>query len=228
MIEIPPSTLVKSNSVSASKRKQRSIAFWRLLRGVLFREKQSCVSRRAANQLSTNSIVFSSSLIKALAAVPKTPTILCAPKLNWSPKGKCPLPIFLVCSVLKKCHRKNSWLNRIGTRSRVITLDPWSSTSLRIYLNRANNHVLLSESSKTWLTTSHLLDTQVPLYCLGLNWSLMIKSKLTRSPLILGPGLGGVTITTAKATKAMTTPITRRAMAIPFQLRWLGVAATSS
>ena len=71
-------------------------------------------------------------------------------------------------------------------------------------------------------------EIQVPLKCLGLYLSRTMSSTLSRSPLILGPGLGGVTMTTARATRPMTAPMTRSAMAIPFQLRWLGVAATSS
>jgi len=49
-----------------------------------------------------------------------------------------------------------------------------------------------------------------------------------RFPRIRGPGSGGVMMTTASATKPMTAPMTKSAMAIPFQFRWLGVAATNS
>ena len=72
-------------------------------------------------------------------------------------------------------------------------------------------------------------DIHVPLRFLGLSlssWST--SSDATRLPLILGPGSGGVIMTTARATRPITAPMTSRAMAMPFQLRWDGVAATSS
>ena len=58
-----------------------------------------------------------------------------------------------------------------------------------------------------------------PLKNLGFN---LVSSSMTscsdnRSPLILGPVSGGVTITTAKATRPMTEAITSKAMAMPFQ-----------
>ncbi len=72
-------------------------------------------------------------------------------------------------------------------------------------------------------------DTQVPFNFLGLNLSGSTTSaSVNRAPRTLGPVSGGVMMTTARATRPMTAPMTRSAMAMPFQLRWLGVAATNS
>ena len=56
----------------------------------------------------------------------------------------------------------------------------------------------------------------------------MTSRNIIRRPLSRGPGSSGVTMCTANATIAMTDKITKMAMNMPFQFRWLGTAATNS
>ena len=73
-----------------------------------------------------------------------------------------------------------------------------------------------------------LPDIQVPLKYLAFNFPAKISFNSILLPESLGPGSGGVTTTTARATRPITDKITKIDIPIPFQFRWLGTAATSS
>ena len=73
-----------------------------------------------------------------------------------------------------------------------------------------------------------LPDIQVPLKYLGFKFPDKISFNSILLPESLGPGSGGVTTTTARATRPITDNITKIDMPIPFQLCWLGTAATNS
>ena len=73
-----------------------------------------------------------------------------------------------------------------------------------------------------------LPDIQVPLKYLGFRFPAKISFNSILLPESLGPGSGGVTTTTARATRPITDKITKIDIPIPFQLCWLGTAATNS
>ena len=73
-----------------------------------------------------------------------------------------------------------------------------------------------------------LPEIQVPLKYLGFKFPDKISFNSILLPESLGPGSGGVTTTTARATRPITDNITKIDMPIPFQLCWLGTAATNS
>ena len=73
-----------------------------------------------------------------------------------------------------------------------------------------------------------LPDIQVPLKYLGFSFPAKISFNSILLPESLGPGSGGVTTTTARATRPITDKITKIDIPIPFQLCWLGTAATNS
>ena len=78
------------------------------------------------------------------------------------------------------------------------------------------------------LVSCILPDIQVPLKYLGFKFSDKISFNSILLPESLGPGSGGVTTTTARATRPITDKITNKDIPIPFQLCWLGAAATNS
>ena len=73
-----------------------------------------------------------------------------------------------------------------------------------------------------------LPDIQVPFKYLGFRFPAKISFNSILLPESLGPGSGGVTMITDRATRPITDKITKIAIPIPFQFRWLGTAATNS
>ena len=73
-----------------------------------------------------------------------------------------------------------------------------------------------------------LPDIQVPFKYLGFSFPAKISFNSILLPESLGPGSGGVTMITDRATRPITDKIAKIAIPIPFQLCWLGTAATNS
>ena len=83
--------------------------------------------------------------------------------------------------------------------------------------------------SQVWIEDWNFLpEIHDPLKLPALNLGSKIWLIWNRSPLTLGSSSGGVKTITETATDAKIRTITNRAMMIPFQFLWLGLAATNS
>ena len=147
--------------------------------------------------------------------------------------GKTPIWKYIHAICTNVMDRMKDFLNLIRLSvSVVIILQKTSVNSIIFFIE-----LFVSISTLSWpalyllhlqLLSMILPEIQVPLKYRGFRLLDNTSIKWILRPLIRGPGSGGVIITTDSATRPITDNITKMAIPMPFQLRWLGTAATNS